>query len=355
MSSCTQSSAGLRRHSGAMTEEMGLAVRPRTSSPGADMIAALQDLVTDGTLSAEQAARVVQRLTVSRTGPAAPATSSSRGGRLAEVAGYLGGALLLGGAALFLASGWGDLTGPARVLLLAAVTVALLLVGGLVARSARVPLRQLGHEPESRRRRLVSVLWTFAAASAAGSAGVAADSWPLVVAGGVAVAVATAGYVLVPGAVGQVGIWAGSMLLVAGTVAELGPDTAVTYSLALTALGALWAALAQAGVVHAREVGLACGAGLGLFAAQLPVLGGDQLWVGYLLTVVVAIAGFSGYLVARSWSVLSAGVLASTLVVPEALHHWARGSVPAAGFLLIAGLTLLGASAAGLRLRSEVG
>jgi hypothetical protein len=53
--------------------------------------------------------------------------------------------------------------------------------------------------------------------------------------------------------------------------------------------------------------------------------------------------------------VLGAGVLAMTLVVPEALHDWTDGSVSAAGSLLVAGLTLLAASAIGLRLRREAG
>jgi hypothetical protein len=53
--------------------------------------------------------------------------------------------------------------------------------------------------------------------------------------------------------------------------------------------------------------------------------------------------------------VLGAGVLAMTLVVPEALHDWTGGSVSTAGSLLVAGLTLLAASAIGLRLRREAG
>jgi hypothetical protein len=44
-----------------------------------------------------------------------------------------------------------------------------------------------------------------------------------------------------------------------------------------------------------------------------------------------------------------------TLVVPEALHDWTNGVRVPRGSLLIAGLTLLAASAIGLRLRREVG
>jgi len=52
--------------------------------------------------------------------------------------------------------------------------------------------------------------------------------------------------------------------------------------------------------------------------------------------------------------VLVAGVIATTLVVPEALHDWTEGSVSVAGALLMAGLTLLAASAVGLRLSKSV-
>ena len=89
--------------------------------------------------------------------------------------------------------------------------------------------------------------------------------------------------------------------------------------------------------------------------AQLPVFAYEVDELGYALTAAVAVARVRRLPVStRSWSVLAAGVLATTLVVPEALHDWTGGSVPAAGSLLIAGLTLLAASAIGLRLRREV-
>jgi hypothetical protein len=108
-----------------------------------------------------------------------------------------------------------------------------------------------------------------------------------------------------------------------------------------------------AGTVRDRGVAHATGAAIALFGAQLPVYS-DQQWVAYVLTAGVGLAGFLGYLSTRSWSVLTAGVLATTLVVPEALYDWTDGSVSAAGSMLVAGLTLLAASAAGLRLRQEV-
>jgi hypothetical protein len=142
---------------------------------------------------------------------------------------------------------------------------------------------------------------------------------------------------------------------VTGLVADIGDEPSVRpYAVALLALGALWAGLAATRVLREQEPGLALGSALALVAAQLPVIAGDGNGLGYAFTAVVAVAGFAAYLSTRSWSVLAAGVAATTLVVPEALYDWTEGSVSAAGSLLIAGLTLLGASAIGLRLRREV-
>ena len=81
----------------------------------------------------------------------------------------------------------------------------------------------------------------------------------------------------------------------------------------------------------------------------------DYPWVGYLVTILVAVAGFALYVVRRAWPYLAVGVVGVTLAVPEALLDWTEGSLGTAGVLLVAGITLLGASLLGLRLRKEVG
>ncbi len=339
---------------------MNETTEPRTS-PSAPAAAdpatasALSDLVAEGTLTAAQAERVAAVLGSSRgPAPVEPAVGPGPRGRLAEIAGYLGAALLLGAAALFLSNGWEDLSETARVVILAGVAVLLGVAGWSVAASSRLPMRVLAGQPDSARRRLVSVLWTSGAVAAAAATGLAADSWELAAASAVGLVVAAAGYALVPGVVGQLGMWVGSVTLVSGLVSEIGDrPNASPYALALVPLGAVWVVLGLTAVVRDREVAFATGAAVALFGAQLPVFDGDNQWLAYALTAGVAVAGFAGYLETRSWSVLGAGVLATTIVVPEALHDWTDGSVSAAGSLLVAGLTLLAASAAGLRLRRE--
>jgi MFS family permease len=326
----------------------------QTSS--AQVVAALRDLVAEGTLTEVQAARVADRLGV-RGPPPQPGTTPvpERGGRLAEIAGYIGGALLLGAAALFLIDGWDDLSEATRVVILAALAVLLLVAGGLVALSSGQSITELGDQVDSARRRLVSVLWTFAAAAAAGAAGLGASGWELVAASAVGLLVTAVTYAFVPSVVGQLGMWAASVALATGLVAQIGDEPGTgSYAVTLVALGGGWVASGLTHRVRDREVALATGVVIALVGAQLPVISGDERWVSYVLTAVVALAGFVGYLSTRSWSVLGAGVLATTLVVPEALNDWTGGSVSAAGSLLVAGLTLLAASAAGLRLRREV-
>lgn len=325
--------------------------------------AALDDLVAEGTLTQAQAARVAVRLGDTRAfAPvlvqSGTTASPTRGGRLAEIAGYLGGALLLGAAALFLGGGWDDLSEAARVGVLAGLAVLLLLTGGFVARTSGQPVRELGRQDDSARRRLVSVLWTFAATSAAGATGlgvgVGAKGWELPAASAVGLLVAALTYALVPSVVGQLGMWVSSIALATSLVDKIGDEPSTAwYALVLVALGGGWVALGLTERVRSREVALATGVAIALFGAQLPVFGAQQ-WAAYVLTAGVALGGFLGYLATRSWSVLTAGVVATTLVVPEALHDWTDGSMSAAGSMLVAGLTLLAASAAGLRLRQDV-
>jgi hypothetical protein len=322
--------------------------------------AALQDLVADGTLTAAQADRVAARLAVAADPSAEPAAGpvvapARQGGRLAEIAGYAGGALLLGAVALFLSTGWSDLSDPSQIAVLTGTAVLLIVAGAVIAVGGDTSLRDTGHAHDSARRRLVSVLWTVAAASTAGAAGLAVDGYELVAASAVGLVVAGVGYRLMPSAVGQLGGWLAAIGLVSGLIGELGDEPGTwLYAVALVSLGAVWAGLAVTRVLDETESGLALGAGLALFAAQLPLIDSDHELLGYLLTAGVAAAGFAGYLATRSWAVLGAGVLGTTFVVPEALHDWTDGSVSAAGSLLVAGLTLLAASAIGLRLRREV-
>ncbi|MCP6726386.1 hypothetical protein NL526_30475, partial [Klebsiella pneumoniae] len=59
-------------------------------------------------------------------------------------------------------------------------------------------------------------------------------------------------------------------------------------------------------------------------------LGHEQAW-GYLVVSLVAVAGLAGYLRTRRVPVLVVGVVALATVVPEAVAHYAGGSLQAGG------------------------
>jgi hypothetical protein len=103
-----------------------------------------------------------------------------------------------------------------------------------------------------------------------------------------------------------------------------------------------------------REVTVARALGVAttLFGAQAPVLDGRHSWLGYLLTVLVAVVGIAVYLRRADWPYLAGAVIAVTLVVPEAVSDWTGGSLGAVGGVLVTGVTLLVASYAGYRVRS---
>ena len=123
--------------------------------------------------------------------------------KLVEVVAYLGGALVLAAATLFLATEWESLTFGARVGVLSVATV-VLLVAGFVA--ARVPVGGRLLDPSyDVRRRLAGSLLSGAALTAAVLTGHLVDraldrrltrlDWVVLSAGAVALVVAGVGYV----------------------------------------------------------------------------------------------------------------------------------------------------------------
>jgi len=309
----------------------------------------LRRAVEDAVLAEDQAREVLRRFSVAGS----EAAEAGRRGRLAEVAGYAGGALVLSAGVLFLGTEWADLGRGARAAFLLTATALLAIGGAAVLATADRPRGQVADDHDSARRRLVSTIWALGVAALAGGTGVLVDQPTPVLAAGVGLLGAAIAYGVMPGAPGHAAAAAGALAL-AGTAVDRLADApgAEVYALVYLAVGAGWVALAAGRVLRERDLGLGVGAATALVGAQLPVLWDEARGLGYALTALVAVAGYAGYLVVRRWPVLAAGVLATTLVVPEALLDWTDGSVSAAGALLVAGATLLAASAAGLRLRA---
>jgi len=331
-----------------------LTVRDTRTAP---LVSALVDAQLIDPDRRDAAMSVVERV----LGAQSTATASVKK-RFAELAGYVGAAFVVSAAAIFVFAQWDELSQPQQVGLLGGIAVLLAGAGlalGAVSTGGIVGVRR-GAEPV--RRRLMGVLVTGAAGSAAGAVGLWVDHvFPnhetqvgLAVFGTLAL-LSLLGYVVAPTVVGQLGVATGVVGFVPLLVDAFEGDSVAT-GLSILGLGVLWLLATERGLW--REVGSArvIGCGLALIGAQIPVFESDQTrWVAYVATALVAVAAFAVYVARPAWPYLAAGVIAVTLVVPEALIDWTDNALGPAGGLLVAGTTLLVTSLLGFRLRKEVG
>lgn len=316
-------------------------------------------LVRQGLVEAErqgEAVTVVDRVLGTQEAGAAPLRR-----RFAELAGYVGGVFVVSAAGIFFATRWDDLTEGQQVALLAGVAVLLaaaaLAIAGLGAGFAAL---RRGAEPALRR--LAGVLLLGAAGSAAAAVGLqtqySVDDYssmtPTVLGFGAFTVLALGAYLLAPTVVGQVAVAAGLFVLVSTSLEALDTFEPVLFGLLVLAVGVVWLVLAERGVWREMASARVVGCVLAVAGAQIPAFDYDSRWVGYVALFAVAVAAFAAYVARRAWPYLAAGVVALTLAVPEALIDWTDNTLGPAGILLVAGLTLLGASLVGLRLRKEV-
>ncbi len=303
--------------------------------------AALDRLVGRGVLNRGQADAVLTEVAAPGR-PPRPALRRVFG----EVAGYLGASFVIGATLLFLGDEWETLGRSGRVTLLAA-TAALLFGAGLAVR------RRVADEVS---RRLASTLFTAAAAAAgfatfAGLENPPDDTAPL--AGTLtALIVVIAGYLSARSALGQLGVAVAAFSVHTAFLAVIDAYEAPAYSVGMLLLGLIWTALAGLRLVREHRLALGIAVTYGLAGAQTLVIAGQgDEKLGYALTALVAVACFAAYVRSREWVVLAGGVIGATVVVPEFLYDVTDGSLGASGVLLVAGVTLLGGSLLGLRIR----
>ncbi len=316
----------------------------RTDVPLDRMDAALRGLTDRGVLTAGQSAEVSSALA------RASAAETPAGRWWAEVAGYLGGVLVAGGAALLLATAWDTLTDAVRALLLSAIAVVLIAAGLVVG---RVPqdLRHLRAGQSPARRRVVGVLFALASGATAGAAAVAIDGHEGMASGAAGLIVAGGGYAVLRTMPGLLATALMSVVLLSSTMAELDASTtSLEVGLAYLVLGAGWIAAAAAGLALPRPVGLGVGAALAIVGAQQPLADAGAHGWAYALTFGVALGCFALYRWQRETVLLVAGVVGVAIAAPEAVWDWTGGAVGGAVILLVAGTALIGASAVGLGL-----
>ena len=287
------------------------------------------------------------------------ASSSTRRNRFAELAGYLGGALVVAAAGIFFSTEWGNLSEGERVVLLAGNALLLALSGAALAFTSG-GLTALRTDGGAVRRRLAGLLLTGSAVVAAGAVGLevsrsmsSENSTNLLIGSLTMMLLSAGGYLVAPTVVGQLGTAVGAFMSVPWALDVAAEIEPVAFGLIVVGLGLGWLALAERGVWRELASARLIGCVLALVGAQIPVFDYEHRWLAYVTMAVVAGAAFAAYVVRPSWPYLAAGVIGVTVSVPEALVDWTDGSLGAAGGLLVAGATLLGASLVGLRLRQE--
>lgn len=297
-----------------------------------------------------------------------PASGPARGGTSAvvEVVAYLGAALVLAAGSLFGFSYWDGLDLGARVGLLAVMTL-VLGASGLAAGRGHVTAMRRRDEAIEPRRRLVSTLLSGSALALAGLVGlvvervtgtpdydVATLDWPLAAASAAALAAAVLGRRVADSALGTLVAFGSLVTLVTTVVTRFDGEDELGLCAALLVLALGWLLLTELREEHAPTLGRVLGAGLALYAAQMPTWAAyDTDWLGYLLTAVLAVGGTAAYLRRGAWPYLAVAVVAVTVVVPEAVYDWTGGGLGAIGAVLLTGVTLLLASGLGGLLRQR--
>ena len=290
----------------------------------------LDRAVAAGILSTDQAAAVAAL-------DAQPAAGARRGAVLAEVLGYVGGALAVV-AALFLGAELWDELGPwPRVLLLAAVAAACLVGGAALGGREGAPGR------------LGGFLWAAAVVAVAGTAGVGADGLfdvrpgtAALVAAGAALVVAAVLWWLRPAVLQHVATFTAAAATLLTALDRIGDGTFDWGGPLLWGFGLAWlaaSALPAGGVWRPAEPGWVLGA-LAVVVGPLFAQSGRAAWlvVGSLGAAALVVAGVR---TRRPW-VAAVGIGGVFVSVPLAVAELFDARLgPLVGILAV-GLALVG-------------
>ena len=295
----------------------------------------LDRAVAAGILSTDQAAAVAAL-------DAQPAAGARRGAVLAEVLGYVGGALAVV-AALFLGAELWDELGPwPRVLLLAAVAAACLVGGAALGGREGAPGR------------LGGFLWAAAVVAVAGTAGVGADGLfdvrpgtAALVAAGAALVVAAVLWWLRPAVLQHVATFTAAAATLLTALDRIGDGSFDWGGPLLWGFGLAWlaaSALPAGGVWRPAEPGWVLGA-LAVVVGPLFAQSGRAAWlvVGSLGAAALVVAGVRAR---RPWvaAVGIGGVFVSVPLAVAELFDARLGplvGILAVGLALVAGAVVL--------------
>lgn len=300
--------------------------------------AALDGLVHDGSLSADQAELVRNRYSET------DAPADSRKSVLAEIAGYLGGAFVVIAITIITARQWDSFLQWQRATLFGALAVALFALALFVGKSTPV------------KSRLSGVLYALSAGSTTGTVALINpqnEAPTLAFLSGTIIALI--GYYLAQTFVGHVAIF--GFIFISGIMvfSDLTPDgagTQVFIGSYFIALGTGWLALTYFKRVD-EILGYLFAGGTLFIATQVFFFRTDRL-PSYLVMIYVASIATWLYLRVHSWPLLVTAVLTLTVGVGEFVAETLGGSVGSALGLFAAGAALVVSSLLALRNKREI-
>jgi len=301
--------------------------------------AALEALVHDGSLSADQADLVRTQYEVTEE------PSDSRKSVLAEIAGYLGGAFVVIAVTIVTARQWVAFTELQRGILFGALAIALFALGTFVGTSTAV------------KSRLSGVLFGLAAVSTTGTIAVLSsqqDTPTLAFLGGTAVALI--GFSRVQSVVGHAVLFGYIFISGSLVISELSfdgtyPEAQLFIGLFYLLLGGVWNYFTYKEFLD-RVLGYIFG-GATLFIATQVLFFRTEHLLSYLS--MIAVAGTTAWLYLRvhAWPLVLTAVLTTTVGVGEFVAETLGGSLGAALGLFAAGAALVTSSLLALRNKRE--
>jgi len=301
--------------------------------------AALEALVHDGSLSADQADLVRTQYEVTEE------PSDSRKSVLAEIAGYLGGAFVVIAVTIVTARQWVAFTELQRGILFGALAIALFALGTFVGTSTAV------------KSRLSGVLFGLAAVSTTGTIAVLSsqqDTPTLAFLGGTAVALI--GFSRVQSVVGHAVLFGYIFISGSLVISELSfdgtyPEAQLFIGLFYLLLGGVWNYFTYKEFLD-RVLGYIFG-GATLFIATQVLFFRTEHLLSYLS--MIAVAGTTAWLYLRvhAWPLVLTAVLTTTVGVGEFVAETLGGSIGSALGLFAAGAALVTSSLLALRNKRE--
>lgn len=315
--------------------------RQRLQLTRAELDTALQQLVSREVISTGQAGAV-------QVAVGAAATSGEPTRLWVELAGYLGGALMLGGALSLT-----QLTRSAMAMVLCAVALALLAAAVLVG-GGPVRLARMRQDRRGARRRISAVLLALACLPTAGAVAGVVHTDIALIAGGVGLAVAAAGYAVLPSVPGLLACAVMSFIATTGASTHLGQGGPAAAGVTALGLGLLWLATTLIGLTAPAAAGYAISGVIALLGTQLLRAGDHQQTVaGALAGVALAVVYLGLYRLRQATTLVVLGVVAAALAVPEAAWDLTNGATGGAVSVLTGGAILVVASVIGLRRRRQ--